>query len=81
MLQKVLRIGTSAGITLSKEALASLGVQIGDRIKVSVDSKNGTVRITGDQPRIPAPGDREVLAWTEDFARRYRETLENLKDR
>jgi antitoxin component of MazEF toxin-antitoxin module len=34
MTQKVLRIGSSAGMTFSKDALKKLGIQIGDEISV-----------------------------------------------
>ena len=67
MTQKVIRIGSSAGVTIPKEKLEELGLKIGDRVEISVRPVSK-----------PSQGDREVLQWTVHFIERYRTALEAL---
>lgn len=73
MTQKVLKVGDSAAVTISKEALKELGIKIGDHINVAVDSKRKTVVI---KPIITV--DEELLSWTDNFIEKYRPALEEL---
>ena len=76
MVQKVIQIGTSAGVTIPKKSLAGLGIKIGDPIDVVVNQKTRTVTIapfetvTADQKR--------TAKLTLNFVNRYRTALENL---
>ena len=73
MVQKVLQIGSSAGITLSKTLLSELGLKIGDQVQVKIDKNRRTVII---EPNIHI--DRELLDWTEKFIEEYRPALKAL---
>ena len=73
MTQKVLKVGTSAAVTIPKKAMEQLGIKIGDRVAVDVDLKQKSLRIE----RI-AKTDQELLDWTDRFIERYRPALEAL---
>ncbi|MFH1171862.1 MAG: AbrB/MazE/SpoVT family DNA-binding domain-containing protein [bacterium] len=68
MTQKVLRVGSSAGITISKEALNALRIKIGDRVKVDIDAKRGGIVIL---PLRTTRNDEEFSAWTKEFLAQY----------
>lgn len=75
MTQKVLQIGSSAGITLSKDALKALGLRIGDQVKVELNQKkNGLVIL----PLRPGKDEAEFNAWTEKFLKQYGPALKAL---
>ena len=57
MTQKVLKIGSSAGITIPKKTLKELGIKIGDEVEVSI--------------RPVQKVEKEVLDWTDRFIEQY----------
>ena len=73
MIQKVLKVGSSAAVTLSKTSLEELGLKIGDRVIVEVDKKRPAVVI-----KSLKKVDKEILDWTRKFIDRYRPALEAL---
>jgi len=73
MTQKVLKVGSSAAVTIPKRSLAELGLKAGDRVVVEIDKKRRAVVI---KPAVKI--DRELLAWTSRFIERYRPALEAL---
>lgn len=74
MTQKVLKVGSSAAVTIPKKSLEELGLKIGDRVSVHIDSKNQVVLIEPSAKKI----DKKLLAWTEKFIEQYRPALEAL---
>lgn len=74
MTQKVLRVGSSAAVTIPKKSLEELGLKPGDEVIVELDRKNRKVSI---EPLVKEV-DRELLAWTKKFIKRYRPALEAL---
>ena len=75
MTQKVLKIGTSAAVTIPKKSLAELGLKIGDEFSVRIDSAGKSVIISSIKHNKV---DRETLQWTQNFINRYRPALEAL---
>ena len=67
--QKLIQIGSSEGITLSKKDLARLGAKRGDVLRVKVELV-----------RKPAKH-QKLLSEYDAFVERYGETLKNLADR
>lgn len=65
---KVRQIGNSAGVVLTKEMLASLGVGVGDDLNIVV-TPNG-LELTAFDDQID-----DALKWIEKGAKRYRNTL------
>ena len=74
MIQKVLKVGTSAAVTIPKGSLKELGLAIGDQVNVVVDKKSKRMIIEAAASDI----DREVLDWTDAFIKRYRPALDAL---
>ena len=73
MAQKVLRVGSSAAVTIPKSSLDKLGLKIGDRVTVETDKKTGSVVI---KPIDKI--DKELIDWTDSFIKKYRPALEAL---
>ena len=74
MIQKVLKVGSSAAVTIPKGSLKELGLAIGDQVNVVVDKKSKRMMIEAATSGI----DREVLDWTDTFIKRYRSALDAL---
>ncbi len=79
MTQKVLKVGSSAGITIPNGSLKELGIKIGDRVKLRIDKNRRTVFI---QPVDKISKRQERIAkLTLDFIEKYRSDLESLARR
>jgi antitoxin component of MazEF toxin-antitoxin module len=78
MEQKVIKIGSSAGLTLSKEALRKLGVKIGDVVETNTAEEVFTAK--AKKKGLDAI-DPEVLKWGDEFIVKNRQLLERLKDK
>ena len=79
MVRKILRVGTSAAVTISKKALSKVGLRIGQKVDVSYDALAHRILI---EPVKKAPGvDPEIARLALSFMRRYRPALEELARR
>lgn len=76
MTQKVLKVGSSAAVTIPKKSLKELGIKIGDEVRVEVDRLKREVRI-GARDAISREDER-VARLTMSFIKRYRKDLEAL---
>ena len=76
MIQKLLKVGSSAAVTIPKKSLKELGLKIGDEVRVAVDAKEKTV-IIEPVGRL-SKADKRIAKLTLDFINRYREDLEAL---
>ena len=76
MTQKLLRVGSSAAVTIPKKSLKELGLKIGDEVRVAVDTKEKTVII--EPVGQLSKADKRIAKLTLDFINRYREDLEAL---
>lgn len=76
MIQKLLRVGSSAAVTIPKKSLKELGLKIGDEIHVRINREKKTVLI---EPIVRISSeDTKVAELTLNFIRRYRKDLEAL---
>lgn len=76
MIQKVLKVGSSAAVTIPKKSLKELGIKIGDEVSVKIDRSRKTVSI---QPSGKlSPSEERIAKLTHDFINRYRKDLEAL---
>lgn len=73
MTQKVIKVGSSAAVVIPKKSLKELGIAIGDDISVQIDAKERILSV-----RATATPDKELLAWSQKFIKRYRPALEAL---
>lgn len=76
MTQKLLRVGSSAAVTIPKGSLKELGLKIGDGVNVEIDKKRKTVTIQPAQQLSKT--DEKIARLTLRFISRYRKDLENL---
>lgn len=76
MQQKVLRVGSSAAVTIPKRSLEDLGLKVGDAVNVRVNSQTRTVII---QPAAGlASEDVAIARLGFRFIQQYRKDLEAL---
>ena len=73
MTQKVLKVGSSAAVTIPKKSLEELGLKIGDKVSVEIDKTTKAVVI-----KSAFKVDRELFDWTDKFIDQYRPALEAL---
>jgi antitoxin component of MazEF toxin-antitoxin module len=73
MIQKVLKVGSSAAVTIPKKSLRELGIAIGDEVQVEVDAKARSLSV-----RASGTPDKELLQWSRSFIKKYRSALEAL---
>ena len=76
MIQKVLKVGSSAAVTIPKKSLDELGIRIGDSIRVDIDSVRNTVLIR--PARAKSRRQKKIAELTLNFIDRYRADLEAL---
>ena len=67
--QKLIQIGSSEGVTLSKKDIARLGAKRGDMLKIRVELVKEPAKHKG------------LLQEYDRFVEKYGQTLENLADR
>ncbi len=73
MAQKVLRVGSSAAVTIPKQSLEELGLRIGDSVNVAVDRRTQSVvvrpahRLTREDARVLQLGQRLIQRYRRDF--------------
>ncbi|OHA68237.1 MAG: hypothetical protein A3A27_00130 [Candidatus Wildermuthbacteria bacterium RIFCSPLOWO2_01_FULL_47_18] len=76
MTQKVLKVGSSAAVTIPKDILKELGVRIGDRVKLRFNEAKRTIVIGPEKET--SKEDQRIARLTLDFINRYRKDLESL---
>ncbi len=79
MEQKVIQIGSSAGITISKSTLEELGIKVGDVVVTATDAAKKIFSVKPKESK--ANIDPEVLTWTNKFIEKNHELLERLADK
>lgn len=75
MTQKVLKVGDSAAVTISKELLRAFQLKIGDRVQVEHDQKRGAIVVL---PIRDGKNDAEFALWTKEFLAQYGPALKAL---
>lgn len=79
MAQKVLKVGSSAAVTIPKKSLEELGLKVGDKVVVETDSKKKSFTV---KPVVKMTKRQQHIAeMTLDFIEEYREDLEALAKR
>ncbi len=68
MTQKVIRIGSSAGVTIPKKQLEELGLAVGDEVHVTLEP-------------VKTPKHAKLMQEYDKFVAEYGQTLNNLADR
>jgi len=82
MIQKVLKVGSSAAVTIPKDSLKELGLKIGDKVKTTFDIRKNVLTISPVQKDAELSAeDQNIARLTSNFIQRYRKDLENLADK
>lgn len=68
MVQKVIKIGSSAGVTIPKKQLQELGIDIGDEVKITIEN-------------VSPNKHGKIIQEYDAFVKEYGQTLKNLADR
>ncbi len=72
--QKIIKIGSSVGVTLSSEVLKSAGLKPGDNVQVGFDESRGSITVESAQVQEFA---QEVAAASR-LVQKYQEELRKL---
>ena len=67
MAQKIIKIGSSIGITIPRKSADELGLVVGDSVEFSVNKENKSILI---EPSVLV--DTETIEWARTFIERYR---------
>ncbi|HEV3245227.1 MAG TPA: hypothetical protein VG102_02635 [Candidatus Paceibacterota bacterium] len=76
MSQKIIKVGSSAAVTLSPDTLEAVKLSVGDTIDVSFHPSSRTITM---RPHAHAAGvNPDVVTWTNAFIDKNRKLLERL---
>jgi len=76
MSQKIIKVGSSAAVTMSKKSLGDMRVQIGDSVDVKTNEKTQMTTIV--PVKKVSMEDNKIAKLTLNFINRYRSDLEAL---
>ena len=76
MIQKVIKVGTSAAITIPKSYLKKLGLSIGQKVETSI--KDDTLITKPESKSVITERDKRITELTTKFIDEYRDDLEAL---
>lgn len=77
MSNKIIKVGSSAAVTIPKKVLKSMSIDIGDNVFVSVDAKNRRFII---EPVVNFKLEEEKGKRIDEFIRRYKKDLEKVSE-
>jgi putative addiction module antidote len=80
MIQKVLKVGSSAAVTIPKKSLTQLGINIGDEVVVDTNSDTREMIVKPVTSKTSARQEK-IATLTLDFIERYKKDLKNLADK
>ncbi|MEK7502433.1 MAG: AbrB/MazE/SpoVT family DNA-binding domain-containing protein [Patescibacteria group bacterium] len=75
MLQKVIKVGNSAAVTIPKYFLEKSSMKIGDKVFVEFDEETNMIVISPKSFKGITP---EFIKYTNDYIKRNRKALEEL---
>lgn len=80
MLQKIIQIGNSFGITLSKQLLENVNLKAGDIVHVDKNEASNTLIISSKKNPLKGMSP-DIVEWTQKFISKNRQALEELADK
>jgi len=75
MAQKIIKIGSSIGITIPRKSAEELGLTVGDSVTLAVDAERKVFSI---RPERESVRQKKITELTLNFIERYRKDLEAL---
>lgn len=80
MLQKIIRIGNSFGITLSKQLLENVHLKAGDMVHVDKNEASNALIVSSKKNPLKSMSP-DIIQWTKKFINKNRQALEDLADK
>lgn len=78
MVQKIIKVGNSAAITIPKEFLAQSGLQVGDEMSIETDAKLQLILARSKKKASSPSLTPEFKQWLDKFIDDYRPVLQKL---
>ena len=78
MIQKIIKVGNSAALTIPREFLQESGLKIGDEMAVAVNSRMKMVLAKPKSEAQKTSLTPEFKEWLDNFIKDYRPVLEKL---
>lgn len=80
MLQKIIQIGNSFGITLPKQLLENINLRAGDTVYVETNRASNTLIVSSKNNPLKGMSP-DIVQWTQKFISKNRQALEELADK
>lgn len=77
MIQKVIKVGNSAAVTLPKEILKQSSLSGGDSVYVTLDEATGAIIVSKSENPFRGMSP-DIASWTKNFIENNREALREL---
>lgn len=78
MAQKIIRIGSSVGVTIPKDMLQRSGVAVGDAVSVEFDDTDSSLRIVPFSSSVKAS---DTATWATAFVQKHLAAFKELADK
>ena len=78
MIQKIIKVGNSAAVTIPQEFLKKRGWRIGEKVDVDSDVEMGAMVIRDRESTYSSTITPEFKEWLASFTKRNRQLLEEL---
>ena len=78
--QKIIQIGSSAGVTMSPDTLKELGVKIGDTVETELDADTFVIKARST-PQVKLAEITKTVAHATAYIEKYRKDFEALADK
>ena len=80
MLQKVIKVGNSAAVTIPKDILKQTKIKTGAKVYVQLDNATSSIIVSSEQK--PFKGlSPDIADWTKTFIDKNRQVLEELANK
>lgn len=80
MIQKIIQIGNSLGITIPKQLLENLNLKAGDTVHVETNEASNTLIVSSKKNPLKGMSP-DIIEWTQKFINKNRQALEELADK
>ena len=81
MVQKIIKIGSSAAVVLPKDSLVELGLKLGDEVRVEVNTHTRSYTIEPIVASLEKKITTEAREWASSFIKEYGPALKALADK
>lgn len=78
MIQKIIQVGSSAAVTISKQFLKETGFKTGDEVSVNTDLETKTITISPKEEVLKTSITPQFTQMVSRFIKTYRPALERL---